>query len=317
MTGPFFSVVIPTYNRAALLQQALASVMAQTYPDFEVIVVDDGSTESVGDVAHWGERVRWFRQENKGAGAARNLGARHARGTFLAFLDSDDLWFPWTLATHRQAIESFPGSGWCAGTAVEFSGDRPPAVPQTETGLRLFGDYLETAGRPPWVLPGAVTVRRDVFMDARGFAENIRNAEDSDLWLKLGVIPGFVHIEAPAVLAYRRHTNSAVGNWRNTALGTLWLIESERRQIYPGGRSRLQARRAVLSEHVRPATLQLARRGHLGLAWQLYWRTFGWHVRRLRLRYLLGFWAYAAAGLLRPSKIALGSMDAPVASVHS
>lgn len=317
MTGPFFSVVIPTYNRAALLQQALASVMAQTYPDFEVIVVDDGSTESMGDVAHWGERVRWFRQENKGAGAARNLGARHARGTFLAFLDSDDLWLPWTLATHRQAIESFPGSGWCAGMAVEFSGDRPPAVPQAEIGLRRYGDYLESAGQPPWILPGAVTIRRDVFLGTRGFAENIRNAEDSDLWLKLGVTPGFIRIEEPTVLAYRRHANSAVGNWRDTALGTLWLIESERSQTYPGGRSRREARRALLSEHVRPAALQLARRGYLGLAWPVYWRTFSWHVHTLRLRYLLGFWAYAAAGLLRPGKVVFGSMGTPVTSVRS
>jgi glycosyltransferase involved in cell wall biosynthesis len=93
-----FSVIIPTYNRAALLCTALDSVFAQTFTDYEVIVVDDGSTDGTAAmVASYGGRVRYFQQQNKGPGAARNLGAQHATGEYLAFLDSDDLWFPWTL----------------------------------------------------------------------------------------------------------------------------------------------------------------------------------------------------------------------------
>src|SRR5262245_53825606 len=97
---PQFSVIIPTHNRLCLLQRALGSVRNQTFRDYEVIVVDDGSSDGtwnyLGSLVPF---IKALRQENRGPGPARNLGATHATGSYLAFLDSDDLWFPWTLAT--------------------------------------------------------------------------------------------------------------------------------------------------------------------------------------------------------------------------
>src|SRR6266849_1500345 len=93
-----FSIVIPTYNRAQLLAHALESVWRQRFRDYEVIVVDDGSNDETQAYLHGlNNKVRVIRQENRGPGAARNIGAHQAHGDYVAFLDSDDLWFPWTL----------------------------------------------------------------------------------------------------------------------------------------------------------------------------------------------------------------------------
>src|SRR5262245_14921483 len=95
---PEFSIVIPTYNRLDFFKEAISSVWAQTHTDYEVIVVDDGSTDGTGEwLAAQCKRVRAITQVNSGPGAARNSGTREARGRYVAFLDSDDVWPSWTL----------------------------------------------------------------------------------------------------------------------------------------------------------------------------------------------------------------------------
>ena len=120
-----FSVVIPTYNRAALLGRTLDSLWRQSCTDFEVIVVDDGSTDGTLDyLTTLGGRVQVVTQPNQGPGAARNLGAENARGEYLAFLDSDDLWFPWTLSTFAEAIAKHQRPDFISASLKLFSADR-------------------------------------------------------------------------------------------------------------------------------------------------------------------------------------------------
>src|SRR3954469_24597909 len=98
---PFFSVIVPTFNRLDLLKATVQSVLSQRYTDFEFIVVDDGSCDNTLDyLCDLGARTIVLRQSNKGPGSARNRGARIAAGEYLAFLDSDDVWFPWTLSVY-------------------------------------------------------------------------------------------------------------------------------------------------------------------------------------------------------------------------
>src|SRR5262249_210129 len=119
---PYFSVIIPAFNRAELLREALESVFQQECRDFEVIVVDDGSTEDLSAVARaFRGRGTFFRQDNAGPGAARNHGARAATGEYLAFLDSDDVWFPWTLRTQRECISRAGNPSMLLGRGVWFS----------------------------------------------------------------------------------------------------------------------------------------------------------------------------------------------------
>ena len=119
---PFFSVVIPSYNRGAFIEATLDSVFAQEFRDFEVIVVDDGSTDDTLErLQLYRERMTLLRQQNKGPGAARNLAVRHASGDYIAFLDSDDLWFPWTLATYFRIIGKCDRPALVAGRLRYFS----------------------------------------------------------------------------------------------------------------------------------------------------------------------------------------------------
>ena len=116
-----FSVIIPTFNRRRLLQYALESVLRQTFTDYEVLVVDDGSTDETKEyLATLGDRVRVFTQSNQGPGAARNLAIKHANGHYLAFLDSDDLWFPWSLETYASAIRNSGEPAFIAGKPFRF-----------------------------------------------------------------------------------------------------------------------------------------------------------------------------------------------------
>src|SRR5580704_15275668 len=118
---PFFSVIIPTYNRAELLRQALESVFRQEFTDFEVFVVDDGSTEDLSPVVEeYRNRATFLRQQNAGPSAARNLAIGKAQGDCVAFLDSDDLWFPWTLDVYRQAILKHARPAFVAGCPRVF-----------------------------------------------------------------------------------------------------------------------------------------------------------------------------------------------------
>jgi glycosyltransferase involved in cell wall biosynthesis len=106
MSAPRFSVIIPAYNAAGTLARALDSVLAQTWPAFEIIVVDDGSTDATAAVAAgYGEKIRYLHQDNAGVSAARNHGASIASGNWLTFLDADDWYYPDRLKWHGEMIE--------------------------------------------------------------------------------------------------------------------------------------------------------------------------------------------------------------------
>lgn len=120
------SAIIPTYNRAALVGRAIESALRQSYPDVEIIVVDDGSTDETPEVvASFGPAVRYLRQRNAGVAAARNHGFRESRGEYVALLDSDDAWLPWKIDAQVRILQRFPEVGmvWTDMTAVDDKGD--------------------------------------------------------------------------------------------------------------------------------------------------------------------------------------------------
>jgi glycosyltransferase involved in cell wall biosynthesis len=125
---PLVSVIVPTYNRAALLQLAIASVLCQSAANLEVVVIDDGSRDAtqgvVVEIAEKDKRVRYFRQKNKGVSAARNAGLAKARGQYIAFLDSDDAWRPWKLQLQLDVFRQCPGVGmvWTDMDAIDVAG---------------------------------------------------------------------------------------------------------------------------------------------------------------------------------------------------
>ena len=208
------SVIIPAYNAAQTIGRALASVACQTLPAAEVIVVDDGSVDGTAEAAEamqtrMGEtRLRVIRQENKGAGAARNRAVQEARETYLAFLDADDEWLPEKLARSMH----FMKDGDYLLVAHDYldatlSGDvhvdcsrRFKEPPDPYTTLYLKG-YIPSI---------SVVTKRDAVLAAGGFDESLRNAQDFDLWLKLLADPDVGFTLFGEALARYHHTEGSI-----------------------------------------------------------------------------------------------------------
>ena len=285
-----FSVIIPTYNRAALLREALESVFAQTLTDYEVIVVDDGSTDETATVLHDYPKVKVLAQSNGGPGAGRNAGARQAQGDYLAFFDSDDLWFPWTLESFAELIERQDRPAILGARLMEFSDrDELKAVQKTPPAAEVFPDYFASCSRGYFVGAGMSVLRRDVFLSTGGYTDQPINSEDHDLILRLGNAAGFAQITAPVTLGWRRHAGSATTNLPRSVAGLWYLLEQERRGAYPGGAGRRWQRREIVTRHARPISLVCLREKETAQGWHLYRATFGWHLRLGRWKYLAGF----------------------------
>ncbi|AEI62625.1 group 2 family glycosyl transferase [Corallococcus macrosporus] len=260
---PFFSVVIPTYNRARLLEVALDSVFAQEERDFEVLVVDDGSTDDTLELlARYGGRVRVLGQPNAGPGAARNLGIQEARGTYVAFLDSDDVWFPWTLATYRRVLEAEGGTSLVLGTSTLFSRVESLAgVAREPLQVLRFTDYLASAGDRTPRTACVLAVRTEALRRVGGFTPLRISGEDYDLLYRLGTEPGFAWVRAPVVVGYRQHEGSTSTSLESGYRGTRYLLEQERLGRYPGGAARRRERPLLLQQVPRAPVAGLQGRG--------------------------------------------------------
>lgn len=290
---PLFSVIIPTFNRADFLRQTLESVWRQNFTDYEVIVVDDGSTD---DTATWlsefAAKVKLITQQNAGPGAARNKGAENACGEYLAFLDSDDLWFPWTLDTVAKLIDQHDHPALISAGMLSFADPQElESVKNTTTVADVFADYLQSSDHHYFFGAGMTFVRRDKFFEVGEFSTRQINLEDHDLVLRLGTAKGFVRILEPPTLGYRSQTSTWTNQFVRSFSGCRYVIESEQRGLYPGGKQRRAERRKIITGHVRPWALTLARTGAWRPAWSLYNSTFVWNLSLNRWRFLIGFWA--------------------------
>ena len=288
---PLFSVIVPTFNRSGLLKATVHSICAQSYDDFELIVVDDGSCDGTLEYLEaLGANAKILRQSNRGPGSARNRGAQVAAGEFLAFLDSDDVWFPWALQVYRDAIERFDRPAFLAGKPYVFSDesdllDVKPEPPKLEG----FQDYLSSGDEWRWWGVSSFVIRRETFLATGGFVEDRINSEDADIALKLGVADGFVQITAPVTFGYRVHATNVKDDLERTVAGIRHVLTSEKCERYPGGKARAKERREILTRHVRPVALECLRRGRQREAWSFYRATFAWHLSLGRLKYLLAF----------------------------
>ena len=210
---PLISVVIPTFNRALQVQAALKSVLAQTYPEFEVIVVDDGSTDGTGEAIQdiirsqdtGGERIRYFFQPNRGSSVARNKGIEQARGEWIAFLDSDDVWLPEKLELQMQAIQQFKDEcGGCFTDAQMVNN-----LGMDGSSFRCFGrHYDQTVGIASDALPSiakafcgfwlsTLLVRTDLARHIGAFDAEIQGPEDRDFYFRLALVTSLAFIDMP------------------------------------------------------------------------------------------------------------------------
>ena len=178
------SIVIPTHNRWPMVGEAVESVLAQTASRYELIVVDDGSTdETPRRLRDYGARITVLAQNRRGVAAARNLGVRHASGSYLAFLDSDDLWHPRKLQWQLDFMEGNPAVEICQTDEIWIrNGVR---VNPRNKHRKPSGDIFRASLDLCLVSPSAVMMRRELFERAGGFDESLPVCEDYDLWLRI------------------------------------------------------------------------------------------------------------------------------------
>lgn len=203
------SVIIPAYNAERFIESALESVLAQTLPPLEILVIDDGSSDGTAAQAAATPGVRCLRQANAGVSAARNRGIEEARGRFVAFLDADDVWEPEKLATQLEALDD---SRFAFSARIETSlGLQPLRVvtggyngPLVE-GLLFHGNVVGT--------PSSVVAPLDALRAAGCFDTRLSMCADWDLWIRLAVNLKGIHSARPLV-RYRIHEGSMSGNLR-------------------------------------------------------------------------------------------------------
>lgn len=294
-----FSVVIPSYNRAALLAECMAVFLTPAAAGLDVVVVDDGSTDDSVAVAQRlaaqsrGARIRVVQQANGGASAARNRGIAEVTSDWVAFLDSDDLWFPWSLG----AVDAALGRAGSAGLLfLQMQGFADPAELATLAQqplkivtaagyLDLYARRVEHGSGQSLAILGScnVVVRRDLLLAANGFDGALRVAEDQDLFLRIGPEHTAAAIIAPVIVGHREPQGDNLStNWDRMMTGLGTVLARWRAGRYAGSPALL---RQCLALAVRIALWRLIAAGEQAKALallrretMLLAREFGWRL---------------------------------------
>jgi glycosyltransferase involved in cell wall biosynthesis len=270
--APLVSVIIPTYNRADLVRQAVASVKAQTFRDFEIVVVDDGGADGTYEALAVDPELRVLRHPaRRGVSAARNSGVSAARGEWLAFLDSDDLWLPDKLARQILLLEGQPELLICQTDETWVR--RGVRVNKPAAHRKVAGQiFLPSLGRC-MISPSAVMLHRRLLEAHGDFDETLPAAEDYDLWLRLTWRYEAGLVDEPLVIKRGGHPDQLSGQWgidrfRIRALVKL-LADPDLPEAYAGAARRtLAAKCAIYAQgcHKRGRPTEAAWYGNLSRA---------------------------------------------------
>jgi glycosyltransferase involved in cell wall biosynthesis len=217
------TALIAVYNGAALVRRAIESVLRQTVPVAEIVVVDDGSTDGTGDaVRAYGERVRYLRQDNRGVAAARNAGIRAATSTWIAFLDHDDEWLPEKTELQMECLRSHPTAALC------YSAYRSCGLDGNARLLHIACEDLPKVVRFRNPFPPSVVIaRRDVLLSLGGFDENLRGAtcEDWDLHARFTARQPVVALGQPLANYYEVASSNSLRQYRLMLTNSLAIVE--------------------------------------------------------------------------------------------
>jgi glycosyltransferase involved in cell wall biosynthesis len=200
------SVIIPTWNRSSYLARALESVLAQSVLPYEVIVVDDGSTDNSREIIKRNFRgVRYLYQENRGVSSARNTGILAARGDWIALLDSDDRWEPHKLECQQRALQAHPDGIMCHSneTWVRNGKRVNPMNKHAKRGGLIFRHCLPLCA----ISPSAAVIKRGLFDEIGLFDEALPACEDYDLWLRICAVYPVLYLDEPLLIKYGGHAD--------------------------------------------------------------------------------------------------------------
>ncbi len=203
---PLISVIIPTFNRGWTLRESIDSVLAQEFKDYELIVVDDGSTDNTQQILEsYGKRMVMLRQSNKGVSAARNTGINKARGKYIAFLDSDDEWLPQKLSSQKAFFGSNSDALICQTEEIWIRNGK--RVNPKKRHKKRSGFIFEPSLSLCLVSPSAVMIKKCLFDEIGMFDEDLPACEDYDLWLRISYKYPVYLIDEPLIIKRGGHSD--------------------------------------------------------------------------------------------------------------
>lgn len=211
MISPSVSVIVPCYNQANFLPESLKSIQNQNYPDWEAVVVDDGSTDNTAETARefqaHDHRIRYLYQMNKGLAGARNTGIRSAQADIIALLDSDDLWEPGFLEIMLSKLKAHPQAAavYCG---IQFIDETGRQVGQPNVTISLPADFhKKLVNEGNWLAAHSVVFRKALASEVGLFDESLQALEDWDLWIRMSARHPFIGVPQ-ALVKYRRHSTN-------------------------------------------------------------------------------------------------------------
>ncbi|CAG7856707.1 hypothetical protein MCAMS1_01299 [biofilm metagenome] len=289
---PLVSVIIPTYNRADLLPAAIESVLGQSYPNTEVIVIDDGSTDHTQDVLRqYSGKINAEYQENNGASAARNHGIRKANGEIIAFLDSDDLWLPTKLERQVDLLQNTnPADTPCClcniklayadgrtGSSFELSLIKP------STPEGIWTNALDVLSTRFILFNQAIAVRKEALLKVGCFDESCKFMEDHDLALRLALLGSWAYTQEPLVV----WNEGTVGSLTSQAQKQKVNVTDTMLKIYQ--KINLLAEESLSSDRTRSHVRFELNRNHL-------------RFTACKLRHSINFWSKACGYMIEKSE---------------
>ncbi|MBF0503854.1 MAG: glycosyltransferase [Candidatus Omnitrophica bacterium] len=245
---PKVSVIIPTYNRGQYITQAIESVLSQTFLDYEIIVIDDGSTDNTQEILKkYKNEIKSIRHENQGISKTRNSAINQSCGEYLAFLDSDDYWTSEKLAQQVKVLDSHPNVGivYARMPIINEKGEKIGMKPAGVSG-KNFKELLEVWGDLP---TSSIMVRRDCFTKAGLFDVSLDTMEDIDMWIRIAQFYDLYEIENKVLAYYRRHDEQITKN-KAKVYGGLVKIFTKIYNTYPQAPKVLMIKRIVENQYL-------------------------------------------------------------------
>lgn len=248
---PLISIITPTYNREDFLGQAIDSVLAQTYQNFEFFIIDDGSTDNTRSLveSYADPRIRYYHQENQGQSVARNLGLSMAKGDFICFLDSDNYWFTDKLEKNLNAFESNPEADivYGDGVSIDEQGNEVSRVNMQRHSGRIAHLML----KDNFVSMNTTMARRRCFDEMGGFSGKRRVADDYDLWLKFSARYNYLYI--PEHMSYYRIMDDQISSDKVRRFATNEAIVLDFLRDYPDAVTPDEAKAGLAAFYLRKA----------------------------------------------------------------
>lgn len=272
-----FSILIPTYNRAKFLKQAISSILAQTFQEYELIIANDGSTDDTEKLLDsYKDRIISLNLVNGGAQKALNAAAELSNGEYLAFLDDDDIYSPYALQAYNKIIAEKNNPAFIVGQPIFFKDQTCTFTPPRNLSLVTYGDYF-CKDRPVYTTCSMMIVRRDIFYEAGGFRESFYAFGahyDFDFILRVGTYGPAIVVLEPRLFGYRFHSSNSVRDIGRISTAICGLIDAEKAGIYPGGSARKMDRHKILGGTAAHWMAKALVAGELKEGIKLLWKSY-------------------------------------------